>query len=175
MQTVGLRAVVPGGGRPAGPNLMGDALPGLPPLVAFARRGGSVARSITDAGGVLMKSVLFLVACGALAAFAGPAWAHSGGLNAEGCHNDRKNGGYHCHRAPAAARSNASQLAPSRAADFNGGTSSGAYRNCTEARAAGAARVRSGEPGGTARIWTAITMGLGVSDRLTAIPSPTHL
>jgi len=28
------------------------------------------------------------------------ALAHGGGLNAEGCHNDRKNGGYHCHRAP---------------------------------------------------------------------------
>lgn len=94
-----------------------------------------------------MKTVLCLVACAALAAFAGPVWAHSGGLNAEGCHNDRKNGGYHCHRAPAAARPNASQLAPSRAAGFNGGSSSGAYRNCTEARAAGAAPVRRGEPG----------------------------
>ncbi len=27
-----------------------------------------------------------------------PAWAHGGGLDANGCHNDRKNGGYHCHR-----------------------------------------------------------------------------
>ena len=26
------------------------------------------------------------------------AFAHGGGLNAEGCHNDRKRGGYHCHR-----------------------------------------------------------------------------
>lgn len=24
--------------------------------------------------------------------------AHSGGLNSEGCHNDRKTGDYHCHR-----------------------------------------------------------------------------
>ena len=24
--------------------------------------------------------------------------SHSGGLNKEGCHNDRKNGDYHCHR-----------------------------------------------------------------------------
>lgn len=22
---------------------------------------------------------------------------HSGGTNSSGCHNDRKNGGYHCH------------------------------------------------------------------------------
>lgn len=26
--------------------------------------------------------------------------AHGGGLNAEGCHNNRKTGDYHCHRAP---------------------------------------------------------------------------
>ena len=24
--------------------------------------------------------------------------SHGGGLNKDGCHNDRKNGGYHCHR-----------------------------------------------------------------------------
>lgn len=29
--------------------------------------------------------------------------AHGGGLNKDGCHNDRKNGGYHCHRSPVAA------------------------------------------------------------------------
>jgi hypothetical protein len=28
--------------------------------------------------------------------------AHGGGLNSEGCHNNRKTGDYHCHRAPAA-------------------------------------------------------------------------
>jgi len=27
-------------------------------------------------------------------------FAHGGGLNAEGCHNNRKTGDYHCHRAP---------------------------------------------------------------------------
>lgn len=26
-------------------------------------------------------------------------FAHGGGLNAEGCHNNRKTGDYHCHRA----------------------------------------------------------------------------
>jgi len=30
------------------------------------------------------------------------ALAHGGGLNAEGCHNNRKTGDYHCHRAPVA-------------------------------------------------------------------------
>lgn len=28
--------------------------------------------------------------------------AHPGGLNAQGCHNDRRNGTYHCHRGPSA-------------------------------------------------------------------------
>jgi hypothetical protein len=31
------------------------------------------------------------------------ALSHGGGLNAEGCHSNRKTGGYHCHRAPAIA------------------------------------------------------------------------
>lgn len=30
----------------------------------------------------------------------GPVAAHPGGLNSEGCHNNRKTGGYHCHGAP---------------------------------------------------------------------------
>lgn len=35
---------------------------------------------------------------------AGPdASAHGGGLNADGCHNNRKTGDYHCHRAQVAA------------------------------------------------------------------------
>lgn len=29
--------------------------------------------------------------------------AHPGGLNGEGCHNNRKTGEYHCHREPSAA------------------------------------------------------------------------
>ena len=59
--------------------------------------------------------------------------AHGGGLNAEGCHNNRKTGDYHCHRSP-----KKQLVAPS---------SGGAYRNCTAARAAGAAPVMRGEPG----------------------------
>jgi hypothetical protein len=31
------------------------------------------------------------------------AMAHGGGLDANGCHNNRKTGDYHCHRAPAVA------------------------------------------------------------------------
>jgi hypothetical protein len=30
---------------------------------------------------------------------ASQAFAHGGGLNAQGCHNNRKTGDYHCHRA----------------------------------------------------------------------------
>ena len=30
--------------------------------------------------------------------FENPIFAHSGGLNQDGCHNNRKTGGYHCHR-----------------------------------------------------------------------------
>ncbi|MDP1782340.1 MAG: YHYH domain-containing protein [Hydrogenophaga sp.] len=29
--------------------------------------------------------------------FAGSALAHSGGTNSDGCHHERKTGGYHCH------------------------------------------------------------------------------
>ena len=30
--------------------------------------------------------------------FAEISFSHSGGLNQQGCHNNRKTGGYHCHR-----------------------------------------------------------------------------
>ena len=39
----------------------------------------------------------------------GPVLAHSGGLDAHGCHHDRKNGGYHCHQGPLAGQSFASK------------------------------------------------------------------
>jgi hypothetical protein len=75
-------------------------------------------------------------------------FAHGGGLDAQGCHNNRKTGDYHCHRSatPAATFSSpggaASRLAP--AASRRG---AGAYANCTAARNAGAAPVRRGDPG----------------------------
>ena len=65
------------------------------------------------------------------------ATAHSGGLNAAGCHNDRKNGGYHCHRAPVR------EALPFRQSS----TDSAYYPNCAAARAAGAAPMRVGDPG----------------------------
>ena len=63
------------------------------------------------------------------------AHAHSGGLAADGCHNDRKNGGRHCHGARA--------RPPVERA--SGG--SVYYPNCAAARAAGAAPIRAGQLG----------------------------
>jgi hypothetical protein len=36
-------------------------------------------------------------------------FAHPGGLDSSGCHNDRKHGGYHCHRGELAGQSFASK------------------------------------------------------------------
>ena len=44
---------------------------------------------------------LCLIVFGALLAIQ-QAQAHGGGLNSEGCHNNRKTGDYHCHRGPKA-------------------------------------------------------------------------
>lgn len=66
-----------------------------------------------------------------------PAQAHGGGLAADGCHNDRQNGGRHCHGTGRAAGQ-----APQRALGPRG-----SYQNCTAARVAGAAPVRAGQPG----------------------------
>lgn len=69
-----------------------------------------------------------------------PLSAHGGRTAADGCHNDRKNGGRHCH--------GGSSAAPSRSRTANlGALQSGAYANCSAARAAGAAPVRRGDPG----------------------------
>lgn len=80
------------------------------------------------------------------------AGAHGGGLNAEGCHNNRKTGDYHCHRGPAKAPvsssyASAQGLAPLNTSAQGSTRSGGAFANCAAARAAGAAPVRLGEPG----------------------------
>lgn len=90
-----------------------------------------------------------------LAALLAPAAAvaHSGGLNAEGCHTNRKTGDYHCHRSgaprPAAPAAGAQrrQLASEPMNVRPGGARGAAFANCTQARAAGAAPVRRGDPG----------------------------
>lgn len=70
--------------------------------------------------------------------------AHPGGLNAEGCHNDRKNGGYHCHGGGSSSRGPDTRSAPQTLPGAGRGR---AFANCSAARAAGAAPVRRGEPG----------------------------
>ena len=92
-----------------------------------------------------MKIILTVAVASAFWISAVPiANAHGGGLNAEGCHNDRKHGGYHCHRAPTKSRP-----PQSLRSEVPKGTStpSRAFPNCAAARAAGAAPVRRGQPG----------------------------
>ena len=50
-----------------------------------------------------MRSFTLVMSGLLLAATASDLLAHGGGLNAEGCHFNRKTGDYHCHRAPAVA------------------------------------------------------------------------
>jgi len=47
------------------------------------------------------RHLLRVAATSILAGCVGQGLAHGGGLNAKGCHHDRKRGGYHCHRSPA--------------------------------------------------------------------------
>lgn len=70
--------------------------------------------------------------------------AHPGGLNSEGCHNNRKTGDYHCHRAGGGSTKKGGSSQP-RA--LRSPSTGGAYANCAAARAAGAAPVRRGDPG----------------------------
>lgn len=65
--------------------------------------------------------------------------AHPGGLNAEGCHNNRKTGDYHCHQRRSAPSTPRQSLL--------GSEGRRPFANCAAARAAGAAPVRVGDPG----------------------------
>jgi hypothetical protein len=93
-------------------------------------------------GGNSMKLLIIplLVAFAALGAGvpASRVAAHPGGLNAEGCHNNRKTGGYHCHRGAVQGTTKPRKMR------ISGG---GAFANCAAARAAGAAPVTRGDPG----------------------------
>jgi hypothetical protein len=86
-----------------------------------------------------LPSIVVLLASSLAVVPAVPTQAHPGGLNAEGCHNNRKTGGYHCHRGPSAS--------PSRAIRMVSSGSTREFANCAQARAAGAAPVRVGDPG----------------------------
>ena len=57
-----------------------------------------------------MRIVALALASGALLwALPISAQAHGGGLDAYGCHHNRKAGGYHCHRGPLAGQAFASK------------------------------------------------------------------
>lgn len=86
---------------------------------------------------------------GALLIASGTVAAHGGGLDANGCHHDRKHGGYHCHRG-SAPRASTENFAPTPVPGqrLRGDASDSTYyANCSAARAAGAAPVRRGDPG----------------------------
>lgn len=87
-------------------------------------------------------AVPFALAYGLMALSGDTALAHPGGLDAKGCHNNRKTGDYHCHRG-AAQPAQRQQREPDRLMANTGR----AYANCTEARTAGAAPVYRGQPG----------------------------
>jgi hypothetical protein len=75
----------------------------------------------------------------AASAIPGLTSGHGGGLNADGCHNNRKTGDYHCHRAPSPQTSSFVQRSAASGSVY--------YQNCAAARTAGAAPVKRGEPG----------------------------
>lgn len=50
-----------------------------------------------------------------LVALPASSFAHGGGLDSLGCHYDRKNGGYHCHRGPLAGQSFSSKAEAEKA------------------------------------------------------------
>jgi len=57
----------------------------------------------------MKTQIAILLSLFAVVLTAGPVLAHSGGLDTHGCHHDRKNGGYHCHRGPLAGHAFESQ------------------------------------------------------------------
>jgi hypothetical protein len=90
-------------------------------------------------GDTIMRMLIYAALFALPAGYASVSVAHGGGLNAEGCHNNRKTGGYHCHRGQSA-----QPTAALRAVSSNGRRE---FANCAQARAAGAAPVRVGDPG----------------------------
>lgn len=105
----------------------------------------------------LWRVVVASVLCLATGMVGGVAFAHGGGLDRHGCHTNRRTGEYHCHRgtapstpalqtwAPPPSLPAPARIAPSSRPHEGGRLR--VFRNCAEARAAGAAPVRRGEPG----------------------------
>lgn len=87
-----------------------------------------------------------VIVIGLLPVLSVPSMASPGGLNAEGCHTNRKTGEYHCHRKGAAAKT------PVSGKMMLLDSGSQPFANCAAARAAGAAPVRLGDPGYSPRL-----------------------
>jgi len=81
-----------------------------------------------------------------------PVHSHPGGLNAEGCHNNRKTGDYHCHRSAQPRQQRGDVPAQRWAPADRAAGGQRPFANCAEARAAGAAPVRRGDPGYAPRL-----------------------
>lgn len=62
-----------------------------------------------------MRPLLILVTGSLLTLPAANALAHGGGLDGQGCHHNRKVGGYHCHRGPLGGQSFQSKEEATRA------------------------------------------------------------
>ena len=82
------------------------------PSISWAGRHG---RRIKRRDHLLVAFLLFLLPV--------TAWPHPGGLDAHGCHHNRKAGGYHCHRGPLAGQSFASKAEMLRRLEETGAAS----------------------------------------------------
>lgn len=77
---------------------------------------------------------------------------HSGGLNAEGCHTNRKTGEHHCHR-PQAAKPAEKPRERARLHDAPAQAERPvSFGSCAEARANGYRRMKAGQPGYARRL-----------------------
>jgi hypothetical protein len=79
-------------------------------------------------------------------------FAHGGGLDAQGCHNDRKRGGYHCHGRPSGPSTSLRASSAQGSASISRTISGAAYLNCAAVRAARAAPIRRGQDGYSRRL-----------------------
>lgn len=119
---------------------------------------GALRQSKNDGGGTRSgrgmgkAHRLVLIATGLVLSFS-DAHAHPGGLNGEGCHNNRKTGDYHCHRSGGGQPSGYRPSTSSASSALQPSDAAGApFPNCAAARAAGAAPVRRGDPGYSSRL-----------------------